>query len=437
MSRPRTRVAAASAASAGDDLDAVIVGASLAGCSAALFLARAGLRVALVEQRPDPAAFKRTCTHYIQSCALPTLERLELLDAIGAAGGVRSSMRMLTRWGWIRPLPDSPPPAAVNLRRELLDPLLRSAAAEQAGVELILGHRVDRVLERDGAVGGVEAVAPDGTRRRLGARLTIGADGRHSEVGRLAGVRTRSAELGRFAYAGYFEGPPTAAAPAATIWMLDPQWAGTFPTDAGQTVYGCMPTVDRLPEFRRDPEAALRRYLGDLPSPPPIADSRLTEPLIGSLSIPTVHRDATGPGLALVGDAALASDPLWGVGCGWALQSGEWLADSVAPALAGAEPLERGLRRYRRERRRRLWTHSVMIDSYARGRRMNMVERTMFSAAARDARLGNVAISYGSRLIKPTALLAPGVLARGGAANARHALGRSRAARSPAAVETA
>jgi thioredoxin reductase len=41
------------------DFDAAIVGASLAGCTAAILLGRAGLRVALVERRPEPAAFKR------------------------------------------------------------------------------------------------------------------------------------------------------------------------------------------------------------------------------------------------------------------------------------------------------------------------------------------------------------------------------------------
>jgi 2-polyprenyl-6-methoxyphenol hydroxylase-like FAD-dependent oxidoreductase len=40
--------------------DAVIVGASLAGCTTAIALGRAGARVALVEKRPDPAAFKLT-----------------------------------------------------------------------------------------------------------------------------------------------------------------------------------------------------------------------------------------------------------------------------------------------------------------------------------------------------------------------------------------
>jgi len=59
-----------------------------------------------------------------------------------------------------------------------------------------------------------------------------------------------------------------------------------------------------------------------------------------------VAHTPSAPGMALVGDAALAIDPLWGVGCGWALQSAEWLADSVAPALvqarrpAGSQALE-------------------------------------------------------------------------------------------------
>ena len=38
-------------------------------------------------------------------------------------------------------------------------------------------------------------------------------------------------------------------------------------------------------------------------------------------------RNPVAPGLALVGDAALATDPLFGVGCGWAFQTAEWLAD--------------------------------------------------------------------------------------------------------------
>ena len=394
--------------------------------------------MALVEQRADPAAFKRVCTHLIQSSAIPVLERLGLMEAIVAAGGVRSRSRVLTRWGWMQPPPDTKVPANVNLRREKLDPLIRGTAAEQDGIELILGHTVDQVLRGgDGAVAGVEAVAPDGKRRRLTAKLTVGADGRYSSVAKLAGVKTRSKDLGRFAYGGYFDGPQVATAPDLTMWLLDPQWAAAMPTDGGQTFYACMPTLDRLPDFKRDAEAALRTYFGDLPNPPPIAESRLAEPLIGSLKVPTMHRRTTSPGLALAGDAAMASDPLWGVGCGWALQTGAWLADSVTPALCGDEPLAAGLKRYRLAHRKGLRMHALMIDSYASGRRMHVVERTLFSAAARDPKLGDLSAAFGSRHIQPTALFAPKVLARGAFANARHAMGPGRRATSSPLLDVA
>src|SRR4051812_49565590 len=120
------------------DHDAVIVGASLAGCTTAIFLAREGARVALVERRPDPDAFKRVCGHFIQSSAVPTLERLGLLEDLERAGAARSRLRIWTRWG-IVDTRDSTLPAAVNIRRETLDPMLRRIAGETPGVELMLG----------------------------------------------------------------------------------------------------------------------------------------------------------------------------------------------------------------------------------------------------------------------------------------------------------
>src|SRR4051812_9664842 len=84
-----------------EDFDAVIVGASLAGSATAIMLGRAGARVALVEQRPSEDAYKKICSHYIQSSAIATLERLELLEPMMQAGAVRSRVRIRGQWGWI------------------------------------------------------------------------------------------------------------------------------------------------------------------------------------------------------------------------------------------------------------------------------------------------------------------------------------------------
>ena len=387
--------------SAGPDYDAVIVGASLAGCTAAMLLARAGARVALVEKRGSAEAFKRVCSHFIQASAVPTLERAGLLEPILDAGGLRSGLRIWTRWGWIV-APGDARNAGVNLRRERLDPLVRSIAAETPGVELLLGHTVRSLVRDDaGAVSGVVVQARDGGETTLRGTLVVGADGRDSTVADLAGVPERRGRHQRFAYGGYFRGGTPDGAPDATLWMTDPQWAAAFPTDDELTFYAAMPTKARLPEFKRDPERALVSFLADQPEPPPIREAQLVSPVIGKLDMENRLRRPVAPGLALIGDAALAIDPLWGVGCGWAFQSAEWLADAVAPALGGAEPLEAGLQRYRKRHARGLRGHALLMLDYASGRRFNASERLLFSAAVQDARVASLFEQFGTRQVGP------------------------------------
>jgi 2-polyprenyl-6-methoxyphenol hydroxylase-like FAD-dependent oxidoreductase len=405
----------------GADYDAVIVGASLAGCATAILLGRAGARVALVEKQPDPAAFKRVCSHFIQSSAVPALERLGLLGDIEDAGGLRSPVRIWTRWGWIQ-APPSPEALAVNLRREKLDPLVRGRAAETAGVELLLGCSAERLLRGpDGAACGVAVRTRDGSETELRGRLTVGADGRDSHVAKLAGVRERTTPHNRFAYGAYFEGPAPAGAPAGSAWMLDPDWAAAFPTDEGQTFYAAMPTKERLDEFRHDPVAALVEYVGSVPDAPPIRESRLVGGVLGKLDMTNRLRQVTAPGLALVGDAGLAIDPLWGVGCGWAFQSAEWLADAVTSALLRGEALDASLARYRRRHARGLNGHARLMVDYATGRRFNPAERMLFSATTRDEVLARRFDEFGSRRVGPARAFAT-TIPRALVVNARHAL---------------
>jgi menaquinone-9 beta-reductase len=403
--------------------DAVIVGGSLSGCAAAMFLGRAGARVAVVEKSPDPAAFKRICSHFIQASAVPTLERLDLVGPMTSAGAVRSRFRMRTQWGWIETPPERAA-LAINLRRERLDPLVREGAESTAGVEVLLGQTV-RELRRDGGkVTGVVARDRDGAEVFFEAPLTIGADGRDSGVAELSGVKVKTHPHGRIAYGGYFEGAAPKGAPDAAVWMMDPEWAAAFPTDDGLTFYAAMATKDRAAEFKADPHAALVDYFEALPEAPPLRAGTLTEPgVVGKLDMTNRSRTPTAPGLALIGDAALAIDPLFGVGCGWAFQSAEWLGDAVAPALRGEEELEAGLRRYRRRHARQLRGHAFMIHDYSSGRKQSAAERLLFSGAARDPRVAAIFDSFGARQIGPGRMIATG-MPLAAAANARHALGR-------------
>lgn len=394
------------------DFDAVVVGASLAGSATAIMLGRAGARVALVEQRPDAQAYKRICSHYIQSSAVATLQRLGLLEPMMQAGALRSRPRIHGPWGWIVPPPESAVPSGVNLRRELLDPLIRAAAAQTPGVELLLGQTVRELLHEEGSVCGVRARDRAGNELTLRARLVVGADGRGSRVAKLAGVRERRHRHERIAYGTYFEGPAPIGSPDASLWLLDPDMAAAFPTDSGLTFYAAMPTKQRLEEFRKDPTEALVELVSGIPDAPPIRESRMVAPPEGKLDMTNVWHEPATAGLALVGDAALAIDPLWGVGCGWALQSAEWLADNVSDALArpaspaGTRALKQGLKDYRRKHARALNGHSRMIHDYAGGRRLNAPERLLFSAATYDPGVARVMEAYGSRNIGPARMIA-------------------------------
>ena len=252
----------------------MIVGGSLAGCATAILLGRAGARVALVEKQPDPEAFKRICSHFIQASGVPTIERLGLLEPIDAAGGVRSRIHAWTEWGWIEAAARARRARGLNLRREVLDPMRARGGGADARRRAAARAGPSSGCVRDGgAVRGVVGARP--RRRRddaARASSSVGADGRDSHVAELAGVTEKAYPHGRFAYGGYFEGGAPTHAPDASIWMMDPQWAAAFPTDSGLTFYAAMPTKDRLPEFKRDPTEALVTFVADLPEPPPIRD---------------------------------------------------------------------------------------------------------------------------------------------------------------------
>lgn len=402
--------------------DAVVVGASLAGCTTATLLGRAGLRVALVEKSPDQAAFKRMCSHFIQSSAVSTLQRLGVLKELEQMGARRSRARIWTRWGWVLPPARPNVPAGVNMRRERLDPFLRKLAGQTRGVELILGSSAEELVrERDGCVSGVVVRDRSGVRTTLRAALTIGADGRDSKIAELSGVATRRSRHGRFAYAAYYEGARWAGDPDGALWLLDPQMVAVFPTDEDLTMYACMPTHDRLPEFKRDLARGLESIVSDVPDAPPILASRRVGPVQGKIDMTNLLRSPTAPGLALAGDAAMALDPLWGIGCGFALQTAEWLADCVAPALAGESPLSEGLEAYRRRCNKELREHASTIVDYATGRRLSPGERLLFSAAAYDERMAGLLEAFGTRNIPPRRFLA-GAVPRALAVHARGAL---------------
>jgi 2-polyprenyl-6-methoxyphenol hydroxylase-like FAD-dependent oxidoreductase len=381
------------------------VGASIAGCTAARLFALAGAQVALVERRPDPAAYKVVCTHAILSSAVPTMERIGLTSLLDQRGALRTHPEVWTpHSGLIRFPTDAP--HGYDVTRATLDPMLRALAAATAGVELLQGVSATGLVRDRGRIAGVELATPDGRMPALRARLVVGADGRHSTVARLAQMRGRVRANNRFFYFALWRGVrPKTSRPR--LWLLDPEAGAMFPNEDDLTVMVAAFHRARLAEVRADPEESYRRFLRELPQGPDLDRAQRASKLIGVLDVPNVWRPPVKPGIALVGDAAFAADPLFGVGCGWAFQSAEWLVDHTAAALSGDRGLDRALAGYRRAFRKRLLPHYWQVSDFASGRRLRLNERIGMRAAAANPAYARAVEEVTSRRRSPLVLFRP------------------------------
>ncbi|HEU5002298.1 MAG TPA: NAD(P)/FAD-dependent oxidoreductase [Actinomycetota bacterium] len=394
--------------------DVAIVGASLAGCATATFLGRAGKRVALLERHTDTQAYKHLCTTFIQASAEPVIQRLGLDAPMAAAGGLRSGTSLWTRWGWIRDT-DSPL-KGFAIRREKLDPMIRELAASTPGVDFLPGHTLKDVLTDNGRVVGVAAEAADGSRPEIRAHLVVGADGRSSETAAQAGVKTRVIKKhGRSGYFGFYRNVELPYPGEAHIWFMEPDCAYAFPMDDGVTILAMMFTRDKSAAFKKDVQGNLVRFFESIPpeAGPPVRfdPADRVGKVIGLVDYDNLWRHRPPPGLAFVGDAAITGDPLFGIGCGWAMQGAEWLADAVAPHLGTGQGQDKAVEAYCATLRTKLAAHFFLISDYSTGRGYNPMEKLTFAAGARDARGARLVGEIGGRTIPATTLMKPGVVA--------------------------
>lgn len=393
--------------------DVVIVGGSLAGCSAARLFAQQGLRVLLLEKHADPNRHKPICTHYIQACAVPVIRRLNLEPSLHAAGCVRSRIEMWTRYGWVRHGGDSNPETyGYNIRRQTLDPIVRRLAMETPGVETMLGTIVEDVIRDDGRIVGVRLRGPGGKIEERFARMVVGADGRDSTMARYAGIASRSDKNQRFTCLAYYKNLPLASGNDSQFWMLDPDAAYALPNEQGITLVSIWLTKDKLLEFKQDRVAAFEKYICSIPERPRFEQAERISNVILGLDYPMQYRAASKNGLALIGDAAFAADPLWGVGCGWAFQSAGWLVDHTAAALKAKIGLDHALERYRKYHYQSLAGHRWIMTDVARSLRFPPIMRAFLYAAARDSELSNLLLDFGARRVGVTRFLSPRVTGR-------------------------
>ncbi|WP_280397095.1 FAD-dependent oxidoreductase [Nocardia carnea] len=408
-----------------NDYDVVVAGGSLAGCATAIHFGRRGLRVAVLENHRDPAFYKRVCTHLIQPTALPTLRRLELDSAIESAGGVRMHTSMWTPAGWANERDAGRTGRhGYTIRRSVLDPLIRELAAGTPGVDVILGAKVTGLhRDPDNRIAGAVARIDDAETIVRG-RLVVGADGASSRVAPAAGLRAISSPNRRSGYFAYFRNVPIEEG-NFRVWLRPPDALGLIASDDDLTLISLLLDAPHVPDFLDDKENYLRRRFAELPDPPDLSAAIRVSDFVGSRDRPNLTRPRiVRPGLALVGDAALVADPLRGVGCGWALEGAERLAEATADAVAAADPrvLDAALRRYQRQHRRALWPQQMMFNRNSRLALPPWPFRKAVTTMAADPRVAELFWPVVQQAAPASTLVTPHVftaLRRSGGANRR------------------
>src|SRR5262249_9196999 len=162
-----------------------------------------------------------------------------------------------------------------------------------------------------------------------------------------------------------FRNLPLVSGARSMIWLLDPDAAYAFPNDDGLTLAMAGPTKAKLAAFKSDVEGSFFRFFEPLVQAPDFTKAERVSEFRGMLEMPQSSRPAAARGMAFIGDAALTSDPLWGVGCGWAFMSAEWLVEETGDVLVSSGDVTAALERYRRRHHKELAFHQFMINDYA------------------------------------------------------------------------
>ncbi|HEX5437685.1 MAG TPA: NAD(P)/FAD-dependent oxidoreductase [Gemmatimonadaceae bacterium] len=400
------------------DTDVIIAGAGPAGCSTAWALARAGVRVLLLDRARFPR--EKPCAEYLSPQASGILAQMGALARCEDAGAaqlagmiVRAPSGSIMRGDFaadhgFRGFRDR----GLALRRLLLDAILLDCA-RAAGACVEEGVRVSDILvDARGRVRGVAAMRGDGQVCERLAPVVIGADGLRSVVARRLGLARRARWPRRLALIAHYRGVSGVASHGEMHVERD-GYVGIAAVDDGLINVAVVVPAARAHALSGNPAAFVDAWLAARPHlAPRFLKAQRVSPVRVTGPFASHARRACAPGAALVGDAADFFDPFTGEGIYAALRGGELLAPAVVRALDASDNTRADAELATYDRRRRTefggkWKVERLVG-LAVG--LPWLMNRAAAALARRKDLADLFVGVAGDFVPPARVLRPGYL---------------------------
>jgi len=310
-----------------NNFDVIIAGAGPAGSSAAIHLARRGLRVLLVEQKKFPRP--KLCGEFISPECRQHFEKLGVAVAMSGAGpSMISETVFYSARGHHLSIPSRwfGEPAALGLSRAVMDDVLLRRAKD-CGVSVLEGASISEPLIKDRAVTGVK-LKLEGSEHDFRAPVTIDATGRARILTRKLAQRRTKPKL--VAFKVHLRN--TRVAPNACEIYFYPDGYGGLSTIEGNVSNLCFITsAEQVKLHHSDPETVMREAVMKNERAAYTLKKATPESEWLSASWESFGRQRPSPakGLLAIGDSAAFIDPFTGSGMLMAFESGELASDVI------------------------------------------------------------------------------------------------------------